>query len=301
MRKVKICAGWETSELITKRLLEQFKTSEEDVRGIEFVYDNSYDIIIYNNYITEEPKEGARAIIYFHEPSWVGTHQRDFSRYPQVEVRGYNKYNYTANNLVVEPSHLFYGGRGPGSEGWNFWTYENLGRVTINKTKGISTSVSTINCESRDCPEGCTYKQRFDLIHSLLDIEYIDFYGWKDYKAGSPSFPQKKDSLIDYKFNITIENSSEDNYISEKFYDAVLTNTVPIYSGCTNIKEIYPENGYILLEDITNVKYVKEKLNYINSHIEDIYQEMLPEVLKIKNKYFNSNLNFLTSIRETVV
>ena len=45
--KIKLCAGWDSSENITKRLLNQFKI---DNLNIQFVYDDSYDIIIHNNF-----------------------------------------------------------------------------------------------------------------------------------------------------------------------------------------------------------------------------------------------------------
>ena len=60
MLKVKVVCGWEDTKSITKRVKEQFLTDEIKDR-ISFVYDDSYDVIVYNNYITEKVKEGARA------------------------------------------------------------------------------------------------------------------------------------------------------------------------------------------------------------------------------------------------
>ena len=34
-KRVKYCAGWDTTENITKRLLQQFKTSEEDFSNLD--------------------------------------------------------------------------------------------------------------------------------------------------------------------------------------------------------------------------------------------------------------------------
>ena len=97
---------------------------------------------------------------------------------------------------------------------------------------------------------------------------------------------EKKDGLIDYKFSLCIENSHEKNYITEKFFDCILTNTIPIYYGCSNIKDLIPENCYILIDDIENINSVKELLIDINNNCDEIYQNMLPNLLNFKNRYF---------------
>jgi hypothetical protein len=103
--------------------------------------------------------------------------------------------------------------------------------------------------------------------------------------------------LVDYKFNISIENEYQDNWISEKFYDCILTDTIPIYFGCKNIKNIYPEDGYILIEDIDNVNQINELLDYIEKHADKIYQQKINGLKKIKEKYFKE-YNLLKKIVE---
>ena len=289
--KIKFCAGWDTSENVTGRLLEQFKTSDNDISNIEFVHDNSYDIIVYNNYVTEEPKKDSKAFIFFHEPTWSGNHQKNFSQYENITVFGYDKNNYDFPDKVIEtPAHMFYGGTGKPREG-DFWNYDNLINRTFEKSKMISSIVSSLGNDDKEYPSGCIYKKRVNLIKSVVDkCGFVDVFGWND-----KGLNFKKDGLVDYRFSICIENSSEKNYISEKFYDCILTNTIPIYFGCKNIKEFLPENGYILIEDIDNIDKIVEQLNYIVKNCEKLYDEMLPSLLKIKEKYFNE-LNLLKRI-----
>lgn len=292
--KVKFCAGWETSELITKRLIEQFKTNESDVENIEFVYDNTYDMIVFNNYVTEEPKENSKSIIFFHEPTWSGNHQKTFSSYKDIIIFGHNKENYDSPEKVVElPSHLFYGGRGPSTEGWDFWNYNNLKNYDFKKTKVISSVVSPLGNDERIYPEGCIYKERVNLIKEIIDkCEFVDAFGWGDKFLGL-----KKDGVVDYKFSICIENSNEKNYISEKFYDCILTNTIPIYFGCSNIKTFWPEDGYFLIDDINNTSKIVDLIKYIFENSEEIYDRMLPELIKMKERYF-TEFNPLKKINE---
>jgi len=289
--KIKFCAGWDTSENITGRLLEQFKTRDNDISNIEFVHDNSYDIIVYNNYVTEEPKKDSKAFIFFHEPTWSGNHQKNFSQYDNITVFGYDKNNYNPPDKVIETSaHMFYGGTGKQREG-DFWNYDNLINHTFEKSKMISSIVSSLGNDDKEYPIGCIYNKRVNLIKSVIDkCGFVDVFGWND-----KGLNFKKDGLVDYRFSICIENSNEKNYISEKFYDCILTNTIPIYFGCKNIKEFLPENGYILIEDIDNIDKIVEQLNYIVNNCEKLYDEMLPSLLKIKEKYFNE-LNLLKKI-----
>ena len=207
--KVKFCAGWESSEQVTKRLLLQFKTPDIDLSEIEFVYDDSYDIIVFNNYITEQPKKGSRACVFFHEPSWSGSHQKDFKSYENFTVFGHYKELYDADNIVEIPSHLFYGGRGPWCEGWEFWSYENLINSNFEKTKNISSVVSNLGFGVDNHPQGCLYKERCELISNLInELPFVDFYGWGQNNTNlKGSIQQKKDGVADYKFSICIQTT----------------------------------------------------------------------------------------------
>ena len=294
--KVKFTAGWDTSEQITKRLIEQFKTNEDDMSNIEFVYDDSYDMIVYNNYITEEPKEKSKSYIFFHEPTWTGNHQKSFHNYKNLTIFGHNKDNYDVPDKVVEiPSHLFYGGRGPSSESSEFWNYNNLINNSFKKTKLISSVVSSLGNDGGNYPYGCIYKERVNLINEILNnCDFIDVFGW-----GDKGLNKKKDGIVDYRFSLCIENSNEQNYISEKFYDCILTNTIPIYFGCKNIKEFWPENGYILIKDITNTDEIIKTLNNIFENCESLYNEMLPNLLEMKKRYFEE-FNLLKKINNFI-
>jgi hypothetical protein len=295
--KIKICAGWDTSEQITKRLIKQFKTPDIDISDIEFVYDDSYDVIVFNNYVTEEPKKNSKSCIFFHEPSWSGSHQKNYKNYKNFTVFGHYKELYDAENIIEIPSHLFYGGRGPWCEGWDFWSYDNIINYKFEKTKNISSVVSNLGFGIDNHPKGCLYKERCDLISNLIEnAPFIDFYGWEQNNTNlKGSIQEKKYGIIDYKFSICIENTNEKNYISEKFYDSILTNTIPIYFGCKNIKDIWPENGYILIDDISDTNKITQLLYNIFDNCDSLYDTMLPELLKIKKRYFNE-FNLLKKI-----
>jgi hypothetical protein len=173
-------------------------------------------------------------------------------------------------------AHTFYGGRGPWVDKLDFWCFDNLHDKKFVKTKNISSSITKLNI---DYGETCLYPQRFNISNMVDELPSIDCFG------GSGS-PQRKDALVDYKFNLAIENGYTNNWITEKFYDCVLTDTIPIYFGCKNIREIYPEGGYILIENVNNVAEVKNLLNYVNENAEKIYFENIDSLRRIKKRYF---------------
>ena len=56
-------------------------------------------------------------------------------------------------------------------------------------------------------------------------------------------------SLFDSMFHICIENSSQDYYFSEKLIDCLLTKTIPVYLGCTNIQNYFNIDGFVLCKN----------------------------------------------------
>lgn len=283
--KLRLSSNWDSSERLTERLLRQFKTSEDDISNITFVYDNTYDVIVFFNHINIEIKKGAKVYVFPHEPSWAGSHQLSYPEGIDVTVFGFDKNLYTPQAVCSElPAHTFYGGRGNWVDKDDDWNYTKLISHNPAKTKNISSVITKLNSDDVTLG-GCSYNSRYKL-NSFLDnnAPYIDFYGgWNpDNKT------EKKYAVESHKFSIALENQYTKNWISEKFYDSILYNTVPIYFGCKNIKELYPEDGYFLFEDVTNHKKCLDLIEYIEYNADEIYQKILPNVLKIKQKYFES-------------
>jgi hypothetical protein len=274
MKKIKISANYDSSENLTERLIKQFKTPDIDLSEIEFVYDDSYDVIVFFNHVNTTVKENSKSYVIPHEPSWAGSHQKTFN--DGTTVLGFNK-NLYQGNCIKTLSHTFYGGRGPWVDTLDFWCYDNLKDKTFIKTKNISSSITKLN---ENYGNTCLYPQRFKISNMIDDMSFIDCYG------GGDSSPKKKDALVDYKFNLVVENEHGENWITEKFYDSILTDTIPIYFGCKNIKEIYPEGGYLLIEDIDNLEEISNLLNNIDKNADKIYSENIDSIKRIKKRYF---------------
>lgn len=82
------------------------------------------------------------------------------------------------------------------------------------------------------------------------------------YHKQSPNIKSntKYSGLINYKYSLCLENCNRKNYFSEKFTDAILCWTMPIYYGCTNIEEFFSKDSYHIV-DITHpdsIEKIKE-------------------------------------------
>jgi len=274
MKKIKMSASWDSSENITKRLLKQFSNPSIDLSEIEFVYDDSYDVIVFLNHVNLPINENSRAFVFPHEPSWSGSHQKNFLNV-NATVFGFDKDLYTGNCLE-SIAHTFYGGRGPWVDSLEFWNYNNLVDKIFKKEKNISSSVTTLNY---DYGNTCLYPQRFKIHNLINELSFIDDFATNN--------KPRLDSLEKYKFNISVENEYQKNWITEKFYDSVLTDTIPIYFGCKNIKEIFPEDGYILINDINNLDEIRELFININENSDEIYKQKINGLRQIKKRYFD--------------
>lgn len=116
-------------------------------------------------------------------------------------------------------------------------------------------------------------KLALDLLQTNLDFHiYGNYWPILDQRIKG-SVLNKKDALIDYKYSIAIENSREKNYITEKFIDCFLCGSIPIYYGCPNIKEVYPQESFIELPDlnINSIFNIIEKQDYNLNILKNIY------------------------------
>ena len=71
----------------------------------------------------------------------------------------------------------------------------------------------------------------------------VDFYGY-----GHRPIEDKWDALAPYRFHVVLENSSEKDYWSEKLADTFLAGSFPIYGGCPNVGDYFPEGSYLPID-----------------------------------------------------
>jgi glycosyltransferase involved in cell wall biosynthesis len=107
----------------------------------------------------------------------------------------------------------------------------------------------------------------------------IDIYGY-----GIRDIEDKWDALAPYKYSLAVENSSSENYWTEKLADCFLSYTLPIYYGCTNLEKYFPENSFIRI-DINDYKQSREIIE--NLVHEDIWKSRLEAIKEARDLVLN--------------
>ena len=118
------------------------------------------------------------------------------------------------------------------------------------------------------------HKKRIGFLEQLVNVDkQIHIFGnagieqhgnIKDCFKGELNYNRycKFNGLWPYHYSLAFENSSIDNCVSEKAYDALLAWSMPIYWGCTNVSEYLPAGSYHHV-DIDDPSSIQRVINII--------------------------------------
>jgi hypothetical protein len=108
---------------------------------------------------------------------------------------------------------------------------------------------------------------RHQLIRAILQTDLpIDIYGRhiETMYRGDPrikgTIDNKDPAFVDYEYTIAIENHPHPAWITEKYYDPLMTGCVPIYWGSTDIDRYYSNKCHIRLAQGVNIDVWIEQL-----------------------------------------
>jgi hypothetical protein len=91
----------------------------------------------------------------------------------------------------------------------------------------------------------------------LNNRQLPDDSGWKS----------KLDTIARYKFTLAFENSISADYVTEKFFDALLAGSVPVYRGAPNIADFAPgADCFIDTSQFSGPRDLAEYLSYLDQH-----------------------------------
>jgi hypothetical protein len=247
---------------------------------------NHKDTIIYSNWFEKDKYVNVPqpAYIVIDSPNnfkpnlptvYIHAEPRAICNFTQYLIKNWDKYHtiFTYDDEVLKncPNAKFY------LFGSTWISKENYEFVDISKKKY---QISTL-CGSKDYG-AMGHKFRQLIFHNqeiFKDYNIIFFRSSKqiphlqDY-GNNPLLFDKFELFENFHFAITIENSRQLNYFTEKIIDCLITKTIPIYYGCPNIKDYFDTDGWIILEDIDIYK-LQGKLkildeNYYNKYIDTI-------------------------------
>jgi hypothetical protein len=166
---------------------------------------------------------------------------------------------------------------------------ESNGNVTLNLDYDYFSSMKdfpksknmSIICSSKAYTEG--HKQRICFLEKIMSYfgHDVDVYG-----RGFNPIADKWSAIYPYKYHIVLENCSVPDYWTEKLSDALLAGSYPIYYGCTNLSDYFPNRPFtpIDIEDSDQAISVIEDV--INKGLYESNTELIKDArLLILNKY----------------
>ena len=130
--------------------------------------------------------------------------------------------------------------------------------ATEHELKGISGDKKNLICSVVSGFNGVPgYEDRRIFLEQLsAKAPQFDLYGrYGKTICNIPSYrgysAVKFQTIADYKYNLVIENSNEEWYISEKIFDALLCGCMPIYHGTNKIFDLIPHDWFYFLPDLS--------------------------------------------------
>lgn len=148
------------------------------------------------------------------------------------------------------------------------------------KTKSVAWLVS--NC--------WTSSQRERLVSKLSQYIDVDIYGACGDRTCSLADKNYCYSFLErnYKFYLAFENSLCKDYVTEKLFNILQYNLIPVVYGMSNYSSFMPPNSYVDVQNFTSVKQLADFLHLVagderihNSYFDwkrDFYSESFPAV-----------------------
>ncbi len=309
MIKIKLECWWLNSEMLHERFKKQF-VFNDDLLKYEFVLKNPDFTIVFgktNWGLLETPKN--RTFFISQEPLWSPNQPKEGIDEYCSKILISDKRDYQNKDEYIECLlPMFYGGRGDldHREEWD-WS-KTLRTKKYKKNKPASIIVrndyfSHYNHLVNPMTSVINYELRSKLGLKISENKLIDVYGnnWiRNNENIKGEIWNKHVGLDDYHFSIGCENTIQKNYISEKFWDIILTDGIPIYLGCSNISDYISEKYFISLNNLT-MDEMNKKINDIVDNYNDYYNFYINNVLELKEEFFvSSKFNLWEKIKSMI-
>ncbi|GER56628.1 Alpha 1,3 fucosyltransferase [Striga asiatica] len=74
----------------------------------------------------------------------------------------------------------------------------------------------------------------------------------------------KVKTLKRYKFSLAFENSNEEDYVTEKFFQSLVAGSIPVVIGAPNIQDFAPSPGSLLhIKEVKDVDSIAKRMKYL--------------------------------------
>ena len=291
--KVKLICDWCNSSQVINQFSNMCK-GDYKWNNIKIV-DNDINIdyyVIINRVICNEYYNPKKTILFQMEPycenvnqnwgiktwgSWANPDELNF-----LEVRNNKKSYNNCASLLKE-------------------NYKELSNMEIIKSKNY---ISTI-CGPKYFDPG--HIKRIDFLkyieskNELNNEIKIDIYGtdnthnFKNY-VRSLSSEEKSTGILHYKYYFMVENNKEKNYITEKFWEAIMCESLIFYDGAPNIIDYINPNAFVQLD----LNDFDKSYNIIVNSINNNLWEKSIDIIKYEKYRVLNYFNFFPTLERII-
>lgn len=123
------------------------------------------------------------------------------------------------------------------------------------------------------------HKKRYNFIQKVKKSDIsLDLFG-----KGIKPINDKLQALENYMFSFAIENNSNPDMWTEKLADCLLSWTLPVYYGCTNLEKYFPVGSFLQID-----------INYPISTIEELNS-------KLSHDFWETSIDAIREARELLL
>lgn len=161
--------------------------------------------------------------------------------------------------------------------GENFLYYPH-GRCWINgePTTLVKNKLCSIIASGKNFAPG--HQLRHDVIRNKYDV--VDVYGY-----GYKPVQNKREALDAYMFSITIENSIQPGYWTEKIVDCFATKTIPIFWGDKSICDHFDGDGIFFFDKLTTLEEILEAIRFDGDNLYQTRIDAINKNFELVEKY----------------
>lgn len=140
------------------------------------------------------------------------------------------------------------------------------------------------------------YKHLFDALNEYKPV--ASGGKWRN-NTGGP-VKDKLEFIRNYKFNLAIENTDVDGYVTEKILEPFVAGCVPVYWGSRSVKREFGEGGYIDVRDFDTLDRAVDFIKRVDAD-DELYLKMLacgPQIPVGYDEWRSRLLDFLVKAVE---
>ena len=142
--------------------------------------------------------------------------------------------------------------------------------------------------------------KRQEYLLELMEYLPIDSYGrWQNNKQlpDDNGYRTKMELMRNYRFTIAFENAIGKDYVTEKFYEPLLSGSVPVYLGAPNINMFSPDSSSFI--DVRDYPDPSDLAKVIKAYCED--EQRYAQLFSWKSRPMNHKFISLLKRQKTSV